>query len=111
MATTQVKATGKPINVRELFRSTGITMPDRPRTTVVPPSDTEDTVRKVVEYTDYPIRTVSGRQMIRRVEKILMPNGRYRYPETYIDMTPGFTIAPKDWDKDRVKGYEMDLKL
>jgi hypothetical protein len=111
MATTQVPTIGKPFNIRELFRSTRITMPDRPRTTVVPPSDTEDTVRKVVEYTDYPIKTVSGRQMIRRVEKILMPNGRYRYPETYIDMTPGFTIAPKDWDKDRVKGYEMDLKL
>jgi hypothetical protein len=101
----------KPFNLKEILSRSKITMPDRPRTTVVPPDDTEDTVRKVVEFTDYPIRTVSGRQMIRRVEKILMPNGRYRYPETYIDMTPGFTIAPKDWDKDRVKGYEIDIKL
>ena len=106
----ETTANKKPFSIREMFRRTKITMPDRPRTTVVPASDTEDTIRKVVEYTDYPIRTVGGRQMIRRVEKILMPNGRYRYPETFIDLTPGFTVASKDWDKDRVKGYEMNLE-
>ena len=58
-------------------------------TTVVPPETTHHTVRKVVEITDTPLDVVSGRKVIRRVEKVLMPNGRYRYPVTYIDCTPG----------------------
>lgn len=39
-----------------------------------------NTVRKVIEVTDTPLNLVAGRNVIRRVEKILMPNGRYRYP-------------------------------
>ena len=42
--------------------------------------------------TDTPVRTTNGRPLIRRVEKILMPNGGYRYPVTYIDMTHLFRI-------------------
>jgi len=61
-----------------------------------------DTVRKVVEVTDIPIRTIGGRKLIRRVEKILMPNGKYRYPSTYIDMTPGFrVISDEEWQAER----------
>lgn len=57
-----------------------------------------NSVRKVVEVTDTPIETVGGRKLIRRVEKILMPNGRYRTPVTYIDMSPGFrVITDKEW--------------
>jgi hypothetical protein len=44
----------------------------------------------VVEVTDTPIRATNGRPLIRREEKILMPNGHYRRPVTYIDMTPGY---------------------
>ena len=95
----------------EVMRRNRIVMPQRARTTVVPPEDMADTVRKVVEYTDYPVETTGGRKLIRRVEKVLMPNGRYRYPETYIDMTPTFSIAQDDWDKDRVSGYEMEIRL
>ena len=69
------------------------------------------TNRNVIEVNDTPIRTVSGRHLIRRVEKILMPNGHFRHPVTYIDMTPGFVEAPADWAKDRVKGYEMQIEL
>ena len=43
------------------------------------------TLRKVVEVTETPIRATNGRPLIRRVEKILMPNGGYRYPVTYIE--------------------------
>ena len=68
-----------------------ITMPDRPRTTTVAKEEVADTVRKLVEFTDYPIETAGGRKLIRRVEKILMPNGRYRYPVSYIDMTADYS--------------------
>ena len=68
------------------------------------------TIRKVVEVTDTPIRASNGRPLIRRVEKILMPNGRYRYPGTYIDMTPGYVRASEVWaDKKRAPGYRMDI--
>ena len=98
-------------SVLEIMKSNRIVMPRRPRTTVVDPDENADTVRKVEEYTDYPIETTGGRKLIRRVEKVLMPNGRYRYPVTYIDMTPTFSVAPKNWDKDRVHGYEMEIRL
>ena len=69
------------------------------------------TIRKVVEVTETPIRATNGRPLIRRVEKILMPNGRYRYPITYIDMTPGYVRASEVWaDKKRAPGYKMDFK-
>lgn len=76
------------------------------------PEEMADTVRKVVEITDTPIEATNGRQLIRRVEKILMPNGRYRYPVTYIDMTPGYVDATKLWaNKKRAPGYEMKIEL
>ncbi|MBQ9357904.1 MAG: hypothetical protein IJT98_11540 [Prevotella sp.] len=68
------------------------------------------TVRKVVDVTDTPVKTVSGRRLIRRVEKILMPNGRYRYPVTYIDMTPGFVRGSEMWKNEkRAPGYKIEL--
>ena len=70
-----------------------------------------ENLRKVIEVTDTPITTVGGQRLIRRVEKILMPNGRYRYPVTYIDMTPGYVRASEVWaDKKRAPGYKMDFK-
>ena len=57
-----------------------------------------NTKRNVVEITDTPIETVGGRKLIKREEKILMPNGHYRTPVTYIDMTPGFrVITDQEW--------------
>ena len=88
MENTMMKS--NPMSTLELLRKIPrITMPDKPRTTIVPPEDVADTVRKLEEYTDYPIETTDGRKLIRRVEKIRMPNGRYRYPETILDITPG----------------------
>ena len=69
------------------------------------------TIRKVVEVTDPPIETVGGRKLIRRVEKILMPNGRYRYPVTYIDKTPGFrVISREEWQASRIPSHPV-IKL
>lgn len=67
-------------------------------------ADMENTVRKIVEITDTPLDCVSGRQIIRRVEKILMPNGKYRYPVTYIDVTPGA------WPASEIKENEKRAK-
>ncbi len=76
------------------------------------PEEQRDTVRKIVEITDTPISAANGRPLIRRVEKILMPNGHYRYPVTYIDMTPGYVRASEVWaNKKRAPGYELDIKL
>ena len=70
-----------------------------------------NTVRKVVEVTDTPITATNGRPLIRRVEKILMPNGRYRYPVTYIDMTPGYVETTEFWKKQkRAPGYEIRIE-
>ena len=69
------------------------------------------TVRNVVEVTDTPIRATNGRPLIRRVEKILMPNGRNRYPVTYIDMTPGYVDTNEFWkDQKRAPGYELHIE-
>ena len=46
--------------------------------------------------------------VIRRVEKILMPNGRYRYPVTYIDKTPGFWLGSVIEESER-KAKELDV--
>lgn len=69
------------------------------------------TVRKVVEVTDTPTETVGGRKLIRRVEKIQMPNGRYRYPVSYIDKTPGFrVISREEWLSSRIQSHPI-IKL
>ena len=61
-----------------------------------------ENLRKVIEVTDTPITTVGGQRLIRRVEKILMPNGRYRYPVTYIEVSEGFRVISRDeWNKRR----------
>ena len=68
-------------------------------------------LRKVVQVTDTPIRATNGRPLIRRVEKILMPNGHYRYPVTYIDMTPGYVDTTEFWNSQkRAPGYEMEIE-
>ena len=68
-------------------------------------------VRKVVEVTDTPIETIGGRKLIRRVEKILMPNGHYRYPVTYIDKSPDFRIITRDeWLASRIPSHPV-IKL
>lgn len=69
------------------------------------------TIRKVVDVTDTPIETVGGRKLIRRVETILMPNGRYRYPVSYIDKTPGFrVISREEWQASRIPSHSI-IKL
>ena len=67
-------------------------------------------LRNVVEIIDTPLDVVKGRNIIRRVEKILMPNGRYRFPITYIDRTPGFWRASVIEESER-KAKELDVSF
>lgn len=82
----------------------------KPSVTVCPPGDTEKIVRKVIEVIDTPLDIIAGRNIIRRVEKILMPNGRYRYPVTYIDKTPGFWLSSIIEESER-KAKEVDAYI
>ena len=71
-----------------------------------------ETVRKVVEVIDTPIQTVGGQRLIRRREKILMPNGKYRYPETIIDVSPCYRIiSRKEWEDRRVPENVIKITL
>lgn len=80
------------------------------KTIIFSPDDMTASVRKVVEITDTPIQASNGRPLIKRVEKILMPSGRYRYPVTYIDMTPGLVDATEFWAHEkRAPGYKLDF--
>ena len=76
------------------------------------PVEMAHTTRKIVEITDTPLNTVTGRNIIRRVEKILMPNGRYRYPVTYVDVTPGIWPAKMIRESEKLaKDSDIDFKL
>jgi hypothetical protein len=44
---------------------------------------------KIIDKTVTKIVTEEGISLFRRVTKVLMPNGKYRYPVDYFDATPG----------------------
>lgn len=44
---------------------------------------------KIIDRTITKIVADEGIALFRRVTKVLMPNGRYRYPVDYFDATPG----------------------
>ena len=85
-----------------LSRRKAVTLQVQFKTTIM------ESVRKVIEVTDTPIETIVGRKLIRRVEKILMPNGRYRYPVTYIDKSPEFRVISRDeWLASRISSHPI----
>lgn len=51
---------------------------------------------KIIDKTITKIVTVEGVSLFRRVTKVLMPNGKYRYPVDYFDATPGVVRITKD---------------
>ena len=56
--------------------------------------------------TETQIKTVGGRRVLCRREKILMPNGKYRYPIRYIDLTSEMVHIPREQlIKNRIPGY------
>lgn len=40
--------------------------------------------------------TSDGMPLVRRVTKVMMPNGKFRYPVDYYDATPGVTKVTKE---------------
>lgn len=50
---------------------------------------------RIVDVSITKIVTDEGVALFRRVTKVLMPNGRYRYPVDYFDATPGLVKISK----------------
>ena len=50
---------------------------------------------KIVDVSITKIVTDEGVALFRRVTKVLMPNGRYRYPVDYFDATQGLVKISK----------------
>ncbi len=51
---------------------------------------------KIIDKTITKIVTDEGISLFRRVTKVLMPNGKYRYPVDYFDATPGVVKITKE---------------
>ena len=62
---------------------------------------------KIIDRTITKIVTDEGIALFRRVTKVLMPNGKYRYPVDYFDATPGVVKITKDeMDKVAIPVYQ-----
>lgn len=58
-----------------------------------------ETITKIV--------TEEGISLFRRVTKVLMPNGKYRYPVDYFDATPGVVkVSKEEMDKVAIPVYK-----
>jgi len=49
---------------------------------------------KIIDKTITKIVTEEGISLFRRVTKVLMPNGKYRYPVDYFDATRNYSAPP-----------------
>ena len=63
---------------------------------------------KIIDKTITKIVTEEGISLFRRVTKVLMPNGKYRYPVDYFDATPGVVkVSKEEMDKVAIPVYKM----
>lgn len=63
---------------------------------------------KIISYKTVKIVTNEGTQLYRRVTKVQMPNGKYRYPVDYYDASPYPIEMTKDkLDKIRIHVYKQ----
>lgn len=63
---------------------------------------------KIVDTKETLITTNEGLKLVRRESKVLMPNGKYRYPVDYYDATPGpVAITPQERERIRIPVYKM----
>lgn len=54
------------------------------------------------------ITTDEGLKLIRRVRRIRMPNGKYRYPVDYYDATSGAVeVSEEEHERMRIPFYEQ----
>ena len=62
---------------------------------------------RIIDSTETLITTNEGIKLIRRVTRVLMPNGRYRYPVDYYDATPGpVEITEQERERVRIPVYK-----
>lgn len=65
-------------------------------------------MRKVISKTITKIVTDEGITLFRRVTKVLMPNGKFRYPVDYYDVTPGGVVITDEERKHiAIPGYKQ----
>lgn len=63
---------------------------------------------RIINITETPITTNEGLKLIRRVTKVQMPNGKYRYPVDYYDATPGTVkISSQELRRRRIPVYKQ----
>lgn len=64
----------------------------------------------IVEIKKSIVVTNEGLRLVRRVTKILMPNGKYRYPVDYYDATLGpVKVTAKELKRLRIPVYKRVL--
>ena len=63
---------------------------------------------RIVDTKETLITTNEGLKLVRRVNKVLMPNGKYRYPVDYYDATPGTVkVSTQELNRIRIPVYEQ----
>jgi hypothetical protein len=63
---------------------------------------------KIIHQTMTRIMTDDGLHLIRRVTKVLMPNGKYRYPVDYFEASSDVVrVSDKELDNLCIPGYKM----
>ena len=63
---------------------------------------------KIVDKTETKIVTLDGVEIINQVTKVLMPNGKYRYPTVYITVNDDVkALTTEQLDKIRIPVYKQ----
>lgn len=63
---------------------------------------------QIVDKTETKIVTLDGTEIIKQVTKVLMPNGRYRYPTIYFTVNDEIKPLTKEQlDKIRIPVYKQ----
>lgn len=62
---------------------------------------------RIIAHTITHIKTSDGLSLVKRVTKVEMPNGKYRYPVDYYDATPGVVkVSEQELNGLRVPVYD-----
>lgn len=63
---------------------------------------------QIIDKTETKIVTLDGKEIIKQVTKVLMPNGRYRYPTIYFTVNDEIKPLTKEQlDKIRIPVYKQ----
>ena len=63
---------------------------------------------QIIDKTETKIVTLDGQEIIKQVTKVLMPNGRYRYPTIYFTVNDEIKPLTKEQlDKIRIPVYKQ----